>query len=155
DQMCEMLALLAAMFTVAWMQRSNELLPLLSAGVSTRRVVRPVLVAACGMLALGSANQELLILRLARALLADPDDPLGDKEIAVRGAYEPNGILIEGKTALRKNRLVKEFSCVFPERVAGNITQVTADEAYYLPPGNSPRGGGWLLIGAKPAELEG
>jgi lipopolysaccharide export system permease protein len=155
DQMCEMLALLAAMFTVAWMQRSNELLPLLSAGVSTRRVVRPVIFAACGVLAVGSLNQELLIPRLARALLADRDDPMGDKEIGVRGAYEPNGILVEGRTALRKNHLVKEFSCVIPERVAGNITQITADEAYYLPPGSTPRGGGWLLIGAKPAELEG
>jgi lipopolysaccharide export system permease protein len=103
----------------------------------------------------GSLNQELLVPRLARALLADRDDPLGDKEIGVRGAYEPNGILIEGRTAVRKSRMVKEFSCVFPERLAGNITQITAEEAYYLPPGSSPRGGGWLLIRARPAELEG
>jgi lipopolysaccharide export system permease protein len=155
DQMCEMLALLAAMFTVAWMQRNNELLPLLSAGVSTRRVVRPVLFAACGMLALGSLNQELLIPRLARVLLAERDDPMGEKEIGVRGAYEPNGTLIEGRTALRKSHLVKDFSSVFPERLAGNIIHITAEEAYYLPPGARPRGGGWLLIGAQPAELEG
>src|SRR5262249_49645021 len=49
DRLCEAIALLAAMFTVAWMQRHNELLPLLSAGVPTRRVIRPVLLAACGM----------------------------------------------------------------------------------------------------------
>lgn len=36
DRLCEAIVLLAAMFTVAWMQRNNELLPLLSAGVSTR-----------------------------------------------------------------------------------------------------------------------
>src|SRR5262245_62168566 len=40
DLLCEVIGLLAAMFTVAWMQRNNELVPLLSAGVSTRRVVR-------------------------------------------------------------------------------------------------------------------
>src|SRR5436190_21420082 len=45
DRLCEAIVLLAAMFTVAWMQRNNELLPLLSAGVSTRRVVQPVLIA--------------------------------------------------------------------------------------------------------------
>src|SRR5205085_1295393 len=39
DRLCEPVVLLAGTFTVAWMQRNNELLPLLSAGVSTRRAV--------------------------------------------------------------------------------------------------------------------
>ena len=39
------IVLLAATFTMALVQRNNELLPLLSAGVSTRRVVRPILLA--------------------------------------------------------------------------------------------------------------
>src|SRR5205814_1804965 len=59
DRLCEAIVLLAGMFTVAWMQRNNELLPLLSAGVSTRRAVRPVLFGACGLLCLAVANQEL------------------------------------------------------------------------------------------------
>src|SRR5690348_12528051 len=42
DRLCEAIVLLAAMFTVAMVQRSNELLPLLSAGISTHRMVRPV-----------------------------------------------------------------------------------------------------------------
>src|SRR5713101_1738307 len=58
DLLCEAIVLLAAMFTVAWMQRNNELLPLLSAGVTTQRVVRPVLFCACGMMVLASVNQE-------------------------------------------------------------------------------------------------
>src|SRR5271170_5840403 len=61
DRVSEAIALLAAMFTVAWVQRNNELLPLLSAGVSTQRVVRPVLLSGCAMLGLTSANQEMLI----------------------------------------------------------------------------------------------
>src|SRR5262245_47538064 len=60
DRLSEAIALLAAMFTVAWMQRNNELIPLLSAGVSTQRVVRPVLISACAMLVLTVLNQELL-----------------------------------------------------------------------------------------------
>src|ERR1022692_4368208 len=35
DRLCESVVLLAGMFTLAWMQRNNELLPLLSAGGST------------------------------------------------------------------------------------------------------------------------
>src|SRR5215467_638194 len=57
DRLCEAIVLLAGMFTIAWMQRNNELLPLLSAGVSTRRVVQPVLLSACVMLGVSVANQ--------------------------------------------------------------------------------------------------
>ena len=46
DRLSEAIVLMAAMFTVATMQRNNELLPLLSAGVPTHRVVRPVLLLA-------------------------------------------------------------------------------------------------------------
>src|ERR687885_219152 len=48
DRLCEAIVLLAAMFTVAWMQRNNEQVPLLSAGISTRRIVLPVLACSCG-----------------------------------------------------------------------------------------------------------
>src|SRR6516225_948259 len=39
DRLSEAIVLLAGVFTVAWMQRSNELIPLLAAGVPTRRVI--------------------------------------------------------------------------------------------------------------------
>src|SRR5215471_18831161 len=64
DRLCEAITLLAAMFTVAMMQRNNELLPLLSAGVSTRRAVAPVLLAASGMLGLSILNQEVVLPRI-------------------------------------------------------------------------------------------
>src|SRR5438874_5015 len=75
DRLCEPIVLLAAMFTVAWVQRNNELLPLLSAGVSTQRVVRPVLLSACVLLSLSVLNQELVIPRLADYLLSSREDP--------------------------------------------------------------------------------
>src|SRR5262249_40954367 len=68
DRLCEAIVLLAGMFTIAWMQRNNELLPMLSAGVSTRRVVQPVLFSAFCMLTLAIANQEFPIPRIARSL---------------------------------------------------------------------------------------
>src|SRR5262249_42282763 len=69
DKLSEAIVLLAAMFTVAWMQKNNELLPLLSAGVSTQRVVRPVLLSACLMLGMTVANQELIIPHIADFLI--------------------------------------------------------------------------------------
>ena len=43
DLMAEPITLMAAAFSVSWMQRNNELLPQLSAGIPTRRAIRPIL----------------------------------------------------------------------------------------------------------------
>lgn len=156
DLLCEAIVLLAAMFTVAWMQRNNELLPLLSAGISTQRVVRPVLFGAVVMLGLTVANQELVLPRIATYLLYPRDDPNGEKEIEVHNAFEPNRVHITGEKASRRQRLVKNFSCLIPENLARDMLHLSAKEAYYFPPGEGPcGGGGWLLTGTQPAELEG
>jgi lipopolysaccharide export system permease protein len=154
DKLCEVITLLAAMFTVAWMQKSNELLPLLSAGVSTHRVVRPVLLSASAMLAFAVLNQELVIPPIGDFLLFPREDPKGERELEVHGCYEPNGIHLKGEKGLRKERVVKKFSCLIPEAVAGNLIHLTAEKAYYFPPGEGPfHEGGWLLTEALPAEL--
>src|SRR5208282_6313539 len=154
DRLCEAIVLLAGMFTVAWMQRNNELLPLLSAGVSTRRVVRPVLASACFMLVLTVINQELIIPRIADRLVLDRDDPDGKKDLQVGGCYEPNGIHIEGRSALRHGLVVQQFCCTLPENIARNFLHLTASEARYIPPGEGAHTGGWLLTGTQPAELD-
>lgn len=154
DRLAEVIVLLAAMFTVAWMQRNNELLPLLSAGISTRRVVRPVFIAAGLMLGLGLLNQELIIPPIATYLLTDRDDPYGQKDIIVHGAWEPNGIHIEGRLASRQGMVVRDFCCVIPESIAGSLINLTAQEGRYIPPGPGPHTGGWLLTGAMPAEMD-
>jgi lipopolysaccharide export system permease protein len=154
DRLCEAIVLLAAMFTVAWMQRHNEVLPLLSAGVSVRRVVRPVLLAACLLLGLSVANQELIIPRIGRFLVTDRDDPMAEKPLTVQGAFEPNEIHIEGDFGYPTEHAVKRFRCTLPERVAGGLLHLTAKEARYFPPGATPRGGGWLLTDTSPPELD-
>src|SRR5437588_937343 len=116
DRLCEAIVLLAAMFTVALLQRNNELLPLLSAGVSTRRVVRPVLVSAFMMLSLSILNQELLLPRID-SYMAETKDFKGDKETGVQGGYETNGIHISGRSAIKKDLTVQGFICVFPPKI--------------------------------------
>src|SRR4051812_50189581 len=46
DRLCGVIVMMAAIFTVTWMQRNNELLAMLAAGVGTKRVIQPVLIAA-------------------------------------------------------------------------------------------------------------
>lgn len=153
DRLCEPVILLAAMFTVAWMQRNNELLPLLSAGISTMRVVRPVLLASAAMIGVGVLNQELWLPRIDSFLVEHRSE--GEREVNVRGAFDTNGILISGVHAIRNELLVKDFVCTIPASVGHDgLTTMQAREARYIPlvPGE-PRTGGWILTGTSTAEL--
>jgi lipopolysaccharide export system permease protein len=154
DRVSEALALLAAMFTVAWMQRNNELLPLLSAGVSTQRVVRPVLLSGCAMLGLTIANQEFLIPLAAPGLFRDRDDAGGNKDICTPWDYEPNGIHIEGRYARRAERTIYHVRCTIPGNICNGLRHLEAQKATYVPCGEGPHTGGWILTDTLPAELE-
>ena len=149
DRMCEAVVLLAAMFTVAVMQRNNEQVPLLSAGVSTRRIVAPVLVCAFLMLGLSVANQELLIPRIADKLGLDRSDPDGIKDTFTRPYYEPNGILLEGDRAVRGKKTIRNFRCLIPDKITGNQIHISAREAEY-----QPEAGRWALSGSTPVNLD-
>jgi lipopolysaccharide export system permease protein len=154
DQLCEPIVLMAAMFTISWMQRCNEQFPLLSAGISTQRIVLPVLLCAVFMLGLTVVNQEIIIPQVADQLNLDKNDPGGTNPLRIQGqCYEPNGIHINGKSANRKKQTVTEFECVIPKELAGVMLVYTAQEAVYVP-GTGKYQGGWLLTNTKPATLD-
>jgi len=155
DRLCEAVVLLAGMFTVAWMQRNNELLPLLSAGVSTRRAVRPVLLCACAMMGLVAVNQEFGMPRIDIWMLENRRNIDGAKETDVRGCHDSTGIYLSGSTAVKKEKLIKKFHAVIPAHISGNaLVLIQAKEAFYIPEKEGDqRSGGWLLKQVKDANL--
>jgi lipopolysaccharide export system permease protein len=154
DRLCEAIVLMAAVFTVTWMQRNNEQLPYLSAGVSTHRIIAPVLVCACAMLTLAVVNQEVMLPRFADKLMYDKGDPEGDKSLSARSAFEPNGILLVGSEAVRRDYLIRDFRCTLPEQIAGFVVEIQAREARFVPTGPGPRQGYWEMLDTLPADPE-
>lgn len=154
DRLCEAIALLAAMFTIAWMQRNNELLPLLSAGVSTRRVVLPVLLAAIGTLGLSAVNQELLLPNIDSFYVEHRSDPEGVKVTGVKGARDRNGTHLSGKRAYKKDLLITDFTAVVKHQRSDTVLHLQAKEARYVPPGDTQFSGGWMLLQTTPAEFD-
>jgi lipopolysaccharide export system permease protein len=154
DRLCEAIVLLAAMFTVALMQRHNEQIPLLSAGVSTQRIVLPVLICAFVMMFLSVLNQELVIPGVGDRMTRDRSDPAGQKEMTVHGAFESNLIHIHGDRATRHKMVVKKFYCTIPENVteSGTLIHITAREARYHPSGE-PHKGRWELLGCEERDV--
>jgi lipopolysaccharide export system permease protein len=142
--------MMAAIFTVTWMQRNNELLAMLAAGISTHRVIRPVLVSAVVVSGLAMANQELIMPRLAEELQKSHADD-GSIQVQVHGRYDSNGIYLHGSHAERKERTVVSFNATFPVEVFGAIRELEAMQARYIPDDDpvAPMKGGWLLRGAR------
>jgi lipopolysaccharide export system permease protein len=150
NRLAEMIALSAAMFTIAWVQRNNELLPQLSAGVSTQRIVRPVLISACCVLVFSVLNQELLIPQFSHILSVSRDDPHGEKELGIHPGYEPNGIFISGAYGVRRGAVIKDFHVnIKPPLAEGTSIDLHAESARYVPRGPETRAhtGGWILSG--------
>jgi lipopolysaccharide export system permease protein len=150
DLMAEPIALLAATFTVSWMQRNNEMLPQLSAGIPTRRIIRPILIGGALAIALAPLNTELIIPEVADELQASRDDPEGAKAQVMMGAFDTSGVHLEGMAGFRKDRKVDRFCATFPETSPSGMVHVTAEEAVYVPPGNGELTGGWMLTGVQP-----
>lgn len=156
DLLGNFITLIAGAFTVAWMQRNNELLPLLSAGVTTRRAIRPVLLGAGLTLALGPLNQQFLIPEVADELTTQRNDPDQAKAQILMGAYDASGVHLEGFSGFRKDKRVEKMCVTFPESSPSGMLHLTAEEAVFVPKnGDDPLTGGWFLTRAVPETFDG
>jgi len=153
--LCEAISLIAAVFAVAWMQRNNELLPQLSAGVPTHRAVRPILLGAGLTACLGPINSEFVIPQVADRLTVPRDDPEMRKPAQVRGGFDSiTNDHITGGAAFRRELKVMRFEYASNPESVGGLIHLLATEAVYIP-ANSPDAyrGGWMLYNTTPEKL--
>jgi lipopolysaccharide export system permease protein len=149
DRLCGVIGMMAAIFTVTWMQRDNELVAMLAAGISAQRVIRPVLLASVVVSCLAILNQEFIIPEIAAELQLPPDDD-GMKGLRVYSHTDVNEIRIHGKDGFRSHSTVDKFHATLPDSRFGELHDLQADEAQYIPPTarRCPYRGGWLLRNA-------
>jgi lipopolysaccharide export system permease protein len=146
------LAMTSAMFTVAWIQRHNEMTALMAAGVSRIRVLVPIIAAVAVVNLLAAANRELVIPRYRSDLSRRPQDPLGDQPQALKSCRDNHtDVELGGRSTFVDQRRIEEPNFGLSQartalREYGN--QLLADNAYYEPPeGNRP--GGYRLEGVR------
>jgi lipopolysaccharide export system permease protein len=150
DRLCGVIGMMAAIFTVTWMQRNNELLAMLAAGLSTQRVIRPVIVSAVIVSAIAVANEEWLMPRLADELLKTHSDD-GSAPVRVASRYDSYRMMLHGEGADRSSLTVVKFFATIPVRFYGSLYEVEAKQATYIPETaiGTPLRGGWLLRGTR------
>lgn len=101
ERLSGLFALLALLFVIAWLYRTNEFTALMAAGVTKLRVIRPLLFASAFVIFGASALRELVIPAFQEKLDRSPQDLTGE----VRRAVRPNpddraGVLITGTNLL-------------------------------------------------------
>ncbi len=150
DRLCGVIGMMAAIFTVTWMQKNNELLAMLAAGISTQRVIRPVIFSSMAVSLLAITNQELIIPRFGEELQKSHDDD-GERKVRVNGRYDSNHLFIHGNEADRRTQTVLWFNTTFPKEVYGSLRELESKQACYIPESNTtaPMRGGWLLRGSR------
>ncbi len=152
DRLCGVIGMMAAIFTVTWMQRNNELLAMLAAGISTHRVIRPVIISAIIVSGLAVANQELIMPDLAEELMKNHADD-GSMKVKVASKYDGHRVLLHGDEADRGSQTVLKFFATIPANVFGVQVDVEAVQATYFAADHptGPLKGGWLLRGVFPS----
>lgn len=150
DRLCGVIGMMAAIFTVTWMQRNNELLAMLAAGVSTQRVIRPVWISTIMVSLLAVVNQEFIMPHYAEELQKSHDDD-GTRKLPVSSRYDGDGILIHGLEADRGTKSLMPCNFTLPVHIFGSILELESKQARYIPEQavKAPLRGGWLLRGAK------
>jgi lipopolysaccharide export system permease protein len=150
DQLCGVIGMMAAIFTVTWMQRNNEQLAMLAAGVSTHRAIRPVLISAIIVNVLAISNQEIIMPHFAEELAKSHDDD-GTRKVPVSIRYDARGIMLRGPDADRNTKTIAPFFVIIPVDIFGSIRYLKGEQATYIPADHptAPLKGGWFIRQAK------
>ena len=141
DRTSGILAMMAAMFTMAWLKRHNELTALLAAGVSQLRVAMPLLAASVAISFLAAASREVVLPNIRSELLRTTKDLTGSAERPVGPpTYDAaSDILLGGDaTVAEGRRLIRPFLLLPGGRVSA------AEGTYLDADGNHPAG--YLLV---------
>jgi lipopolysaccharide export system permease protein len=146
DYLCGVIGMMAAIFTVTWMQRNNEQLAILAAGVSTHRAIRPVLISSVIVSSFAVLNQELIMPRYAEELSKSHDDD-GERTVHVTARYDARSVMIDGLDADRATKTLIPFSATIHWEIFGESKEVKGQQATYIPPDHptAPLKGGWLV----------
>jgi lipopolysaccharide export system permease protein len=162
DTMSPILTLIAAMFTVTWIQRHNELTALEAAGLPKSRIMRPVIAAAIFIALVGAlVNREIVIPRVRAHLSYNAQDLGGSSGKALIPRYDnETDVLLGGsgsKTYADKQRIHRP-DFYLPPGLDRYGTRIVAENAYYRAPRDG-RPGGYLFehveqpagLGAEPS----
>ena len=105
ERLSAMLVLLAVLFTIGWLNKTNELTALLAAGIPKRRIIRPLLAASLTVILATAVLRETAIPYFQDQLDRKPSDLTGEVLRPIRPAFDPHSVtLIQGRNLRLVNK---------------------------------------------------
>ncbi len=149
DRTSGMLALIAGMFTITWIQRHNELTAIMSAGIPRIRVIKPIVAAAVAITIIAMANRELVIPCFRDQLSRSTADLVGGNA----QKFDPRrdnqtDVLIRGQSTFAAEQRISKPCFRLPVELDSHGSQLVAEEAFFKP-AQGDRPAGYLLVGVK------
>ena len=141
------LSLIAAMVTVAMLMRNNELVPIQAAGISTLRIIRPLIIAVFCLTALFCMMREFLLPNIQDRIVMEAADYAENRGMLLNAAidYETN-ITIRGDRVFRSEKRIDKPEFVFPRTIARQPLRLIGESAFHKP-ATKTRPAGYLLTG--------
>lgn len=145
DQASPLLALMATIFTVTWLEKNNELTATQSLGISRWRIVKPLVIAAGLISLLSVLNRELVIPKYRSQLNRTAQNWDGKKPRPIRPRHDTRtDILIGGQFAYAKDQQISAPNFRLHAPIGQFQYRLVAERAQYLEPMRE-RPGGYLL----------
>ena len=143
------LSLLAAMVTVAMLMRNNELVPIQAAGISTLRVIRPLIMAVVCLAVMFCVMRECLLPNIQDQITREAADYAEDKGVLLNAARDnETDITIQGARVFRAEKRIDRPEFVLPRTATRQQLQLTGETAYHKS-ATRTRGAGYLLTGVR------
>lgn len=148
ERLSGLLALLALLFAISWIYRTNELTALLAAGITKRRVMRPLMIASVCVIGSAALAREFWIPLYQDRLDRKPQDLKGDLPRPVRPTPDRGlGIHFNGRHLLpTRKELVSPIIRVHPGPLASLGRQILAATTVALP-ADADHPSGYLIKG--------
>ncbi len=147
-----MITVVAAVFSLGKMVHNNELVAMMSSGVSLKRVISPIIILALIFTGLLIVDQEIIIPAFSDKLVRAHDDVPGQESYDVWFIDDGNGSLIcSQKFEVATSTLYKPTIILrrkMPKRAIWEVTgQISADKAVY-----NPKTSRWDFVNGRYAE---
>ena len=144
-----MITVVAAVFSLGKMVRSNELVAVIASGVNLKRVIMPILLLSILLTALLVVDQELIIPPLADKLVRKHDTIPGQESYDVWFIGDGNGSLICSQKFDVKTSTLRNPTIITRKREPGSVVwevtgRISAEKATY-----NPTTGGWDLTNGR------
>ena len=130
----------AAAFSLARMNRTNELTAILASGVSLHRVLLPIVLGAVGLNLLVVLDNEVAIPAYKHQLVHSRDDPTGADQFQVRLVADEKGNVLYARRFVPREKAMLDAMVVLRGTNLAYLGHLTAGQAEY-----DAAAGAWML----------